>query len=151
VPLKGTFPFLCFLCLPPTSITEILITFLLAYLYRGRHCDISIYAYSVSWLGSPHCHSPSPPSLLLKIILPGFNVLSSYMYIKYINHIHPPLSSSFPCPFPSCFQVPLMWAALLHHVLSTWCSASPQAQNQRLSNHGLKPLQTWAKPNLSSS
>jgi hypothetical protein len=35
-------------------------------LYRGFSCDISIYAYSVLWWGSPRHHSPSLSSSCLK-------------------------------------------------------------------------------------
>jgi hypothetical protein len=41
--------------------------------------------------------SPPPPTLL-KTISTGFTVLFAYKYIKYIDHIHPPLPSSFTLP-----------------------------------------------------
>jgi hypothetical protein len=39
-------------------------------------------------------YPPSFPTHLLKVTLAGFSVPYSYMYRKYLNHSHPPLSSS---------------------------------------------------------
>jgi hypothetical protein len=39
----------------------------------------------------PLHYSPSYTILLLKVTSTGFNCSCSYLYRKYINHIHPPL------------------------------------------------------------
>jgi hypothetical protein len=44
-----------------------------------------------------HC-SPSYHILLLKMTSTGFNVSYSYVYRKFLNHILPPLPSSFTFP-----------------------------------------------------
>jgi hypothetical protein len=47
---------------------------------------------------------PHPLAPRLKIISTGFMVPFSYDYIKYIDHIHPPLTSIYPHPLTStCF------------------------------------------------
>jgi hypothetical protein len=66
----------------------------------GFHHDISIYAYNVPQLGSPHHHSPLLPSPLFKTIATGFIVLFSHKYMAYIDQIHPPFPSLFTHPLP---------------------------------------------------
>jgi hypothetical protein len=44
------------------------------------------------------CYSPSSSTPLLEMISAGFSVAYSYMNRKYLNHFHPPLSSSFTLP-----------------------------------------------------
>jgi hypothetical protein len=67
--------------------------------------------YIVTCLFHPLHYSPSSPNPLLKMTLMGFSVPCSYMCRKYLNHIHPPLSSWFTLPPPtSTFH--LIWPVL---------------------------------------
>jgi hypothetical protein len=68
---------------------------------QGFHCDTARYnTLHPGLLHSLH-YSPSYLTLLLKMPLMGFNVPSSHMYIKYLNHINYSLSSSFSLPSPN--------------------------------------------------
>jgi hypothetical protein len=69
------------------------------YLYRGLCCDTPLYMCTVyPSLVHPLHYSLSSPTPLLKMTSTGFNVPYSYMYRKYLNHIHRPLLSSFTFP-----------------------------------------------------
>jgi hypothetical protein len=71
-------------------------TCLLAYISRTRDFIVTFSYYNVPWLGSsPLLSSPS-----IKVISTDFSVLSSYTYIKYIDHIYPPLLSPFTLLLP---------------------------------------------------
>jgi hypothetical protein len=68
--------------------------------YIGCIVDFIVVFLYMLTLYLDYVHSPSSPSPLLKMILTGFNVLSSNEYIKYIDHIHYPLPSPFSLPLP---------------------------------------------------
>jgi hypothetical protein len=88
-------------------------------LYRVFCCDISIYAYTVSWFGLSPPFSPSTHSLFLKGLwqVSMFHIhtcIKSILYIftSFTLFIYPlPPASSFPltCPVlhssPHCFSV----------------------------------------------
>jgi hypothetical protein len=61
----------------------------------GVPYDISIYTYISPWFGSFPPLSSSFPLPLQKMTSTGFRVPRTYMYRKYLNHIHPSLPSSF--------------------------------------------------------
>jgi hypothetical protein len=75
-----------------------ILTFLLAYIScTGTfHCEISIFAYNVTWLDSPSHYSPLilSPTTLLKWFQ-QISLLKLYKYIKYIKHLCFPSTSPF--------------------------------------------------------
>jgi hypothetical protein len=62
--------------------------FCLRNLYREFPCDISIHICIRTWIGSSPIFFPFYFSPLLMLISICLKILYSFLYKKYINHIH---------------------------------------------------------------
>jgi hypothetical protein len=101
-------------------------------LYRKFPCDISIYICIITQIGSSPLFFSFYLSPFLMVISTGLKILNSFLYRKYINHIHLPyppfLVSAFPLVqsvflFFWWYWVWLMVSQLLGSCSTTWATA----------------------------